>query len=47
MDKSQLENALQFRSHSQNREQRRKELGITHRELNIKRCEREGKGGEG
>lgn len=47
MDKSQLENALQLRSHSQNREQRRNELGITHLELNRKRCEREDKGGHG
>jgi hypothetical protein len=38
MDRAQLENALQLRSHSQNREQRRKELGITNRELNKKQA---------
>jgi hypothetical protein len=41
MDRSQLENALQFRSHSQNREQRRQELGITSNELNRRKVERQ------
>jgi hypothetical protein len=41
MDRTQLENALLLKSHNQNREERRKELGITDRELQKQYAERE------